>query len=210
MKEFQSIYKENFEEQINSLIKRPNNLFYEMEEYGRMNKIPFLSITSGQILNYIIKSENPNSVLELGTGIGYSTIWMLEAKKNLFVTTIDRNEKEIIQAEKILKQNYTEAKLQFLNQDILEYLENAENLFEFDFVFIDHDKVDYPKAFEICKLKCKPKTILVFDNMIWHGKIFSDDSNKPSDLAIKKIWSEIKNYDYEFFSGGDGLVKIRL
>ncbi len=210
MKEFQSIYKENFEEQINSLIKRPSPIFYEMEEYGKQNKIPFLSIASAQCLNYIIKSENPNSILELGTGIGYSTIWMLEAKKNLVLTTIDRNEKEIIHAKKILTVNYPDAKLQFLNQDILEYLRKAENLFEFDFIFIDHDKVDYPEAFEICKKKCKPKTILVFDNMIWHGRIFLENTNKPSDLAIKKIWSELQNYEYEFFSSGDGLVKIRL
>lgn len=210
MKEFKSIYIENFENKINELIQRPNDLFLSLEKYGKLNKIPFLSVASGQMLNYIIKSENPNSILELGTGIGYSTIWMIEAKKNLKITSIDRNEKEILQAENFLKANYLQSELKFLNLDIIQFLEK-ENLSQFDFVFIDSDKLDYPKIFEILKLKCKSGTILVFDNMIWHGRIFLDDSTKPSDLGIREIWTDIrKNFKYEFFSQGDGLVKIIL
>ena len=80
MKKFESIYKEGLEAYINdNLILRPFPIFREMEAFALENKIPILSPAAGSILQLLFSLHKPMRVLELGTGLGYSTAWMLSS-----------------------------------------------------------------------------------------------------------------------------------
>jgi caffeoyl-CoA O-methyltransferase len=211
MKEFESIYKNNIEAKINEeLVPRPNPIFLEMESFALEKKIPILSPSSGVVLKYLIQIYKPKKILELGTGLGYSTAWMISGNRNSEITTIDRNLREINRANIYLKNLYPETTINFLNEWCLAYLERNENFFEYDFCFIDCDKITYPKILEILSEKTKKGTILVFDNVLWHARIFSEEFSKPSDLAMKEFWKQLKlkTSEYTLFAAADGLVLL--
>ena len=65
----------------------------EIRTYAKENNVPIMLDDGIEYLtNYIIKN-NVNSVLEIGTAIGYSAIMMALANPSLSVTTIERDEK---------------------------------------------------------------------------------------------------------------------
>ncbi len=211
MKEFESIYKNNIEAQINEeLVPRPDSRFLEMESFALEKKIPILSPSSGVVLKYLTQIYKPKKILELGTGLGYSTAWMISGNRNSEITTIDRNLREIKRADVYLKTIYPETRIDFVNEWCLAYLERNEDFFEYDFCFIDCDKITYPKILETLSVKTKKGTILVFDNVLWHARIFSDEFVKPSDMAMKEFWKQLKlkTSEYTIFAAADGLVLL--
>ena len=208
MKEFESYYINDLEEKINSeLICRPSNIFIEMEDFAKKEKIPILSPSTGSILNFLIKQINSKKILELGTGLGYSAAWILFSNNNLELDTIDRNLRELKRAEFFLEKLKYKNKINFIRAHCLEYLEKINHLNEYDTIFIDCDKICYPDLIDIFLKKTKPKTYLLFDNVLWHGRLFDAEYNKPSDIAMKEFWKKIKsNFSYQLFTNGDGLL----
>jgi predicted O-methyltransferase YrrM len=208
MKEFESYYKNDLEEKINTeLISRPSSIFIEMEEFAKKEKIPILSPSTGSILNFLIKIINSKKILELGTGLGYSAAWILFSNSSIELDTIDRNLRELKRAEFFLEKLKLENKVNFIRAHCLEYIEKMENLHKYDTIFIDCDKICYPDLIDIFLKKTRPNTHLIFDNVLWHGRLFEEEFNKPSDIAMKEFWKKVKsNFSYQLFTNGDGLL----
>lgn len=212
MKEFESIYIDGLERIINEkLTQRPFHIFLEMEEFAKNNKIPILSPAAGSVLKFLINILKPKNVLELGTGLGYSTSWMLSAGIPIEIYTLDRNARELRSAESFLSQIILETqKIHFMETHCLEFLKKAEDLHSFDLVFVDCDKICYPEILEILSQKTKPETHWLFDNVLWHGRLEEGKHTKPSDKAIQAFWREIqlRKLNYTLFPSGDGLLLI--
>ena len=124
----------------------------------------------GRILSMISKLVQPSSILEIGTYTGYSALCLAEGmKENGVLHTIDVNE-ELFD----LQKKYFEASL-YADQ-IVQHLGDATEIIpsletEFDLVFIDADKPNYPKYFELIMERLKPGGIIVSDNVLWSGKV---------------------------------------
>lgn len=222
MKKTGSIFIQGFENYINTeLISRPNDdyFFREIEEFASENTIPILSPASGKILSKLVEWFQPESILELGTGAGYSLHWMVSrAKNHLDILTMDRN-RHIFS---IVKDFWERSPYKNLHEVrfqpgfIVEQLKDGTvPSWEFDFVFIDSDKVTYPdliQHFLETFSKRNRKQILVFDNVLWHGRIANPDPTKTSDTALLEFWNIVKtkNLDATLLPSGDGLLMIEL
>jgi len=123
---------------------------------------------SGNLLNLIIKASGYKDILEIGTSNGYSTIWFAEAaEKNAgHVTGIEFYPERIDLALK----NFEDCKLseyitvkQGKALDIIQTFDS-----KFDFVFIDANKSEYIKYFEIMHPKLRSKGMIVADNVTSH------------------------------------------
>lgn len=68
----------------------------EMERYAEANNVPIIERDSIEFIRKYIKINNVKSILEIGTAIGYSAIKMAEIDPKLEVTTIERDEKNIV------------------------------------------------------------------------------------------------------------------
>ncbi|MCB1189987.1 MAG: O-methyltransferase [Leptospiraceae bacterium] len=208
-----SIFIDGLESYIDvNLISRPFSIMKEVEEYAKNKQIPILSPMSGNILSYLVSITNSTNILELGTGIGYSTLWMMSTKKSLKITTIDRNQDDQKIAEQfIFKIKAPNQEIRFIHAQCLEYCKTHE-LDSYDFIFIDCDKIVYPELLDVLISKINPNVRLLFDNVLWHGRLMkvSEENLKPSDIAIKDFWNKIisQNIENILFPSGDGLLLI--
>ena len=139
---------------------------------------------TGNFLNMLIKMNHSQNILEIGTSNGYSGLWFLDGLKQTGgkLTTIEFYEKR----QSVAINNFNECGFngiyEALQGDACEILEGFPSDKKFDFVFIDANKREYIKYFEIIKPHLLPKSIICADNVNSHrekvqpflDKIFSD------------------------------------
>ena len=148
-----------------------------------LNPRMLCSSYQGRVLSIISKIIKPKKVLEIGTYTGYSALCIAEGlEKNGIIHTIDINEelKEI--------QNKYFKKSGFENQ-IHQHIGNAIEIIPkinecFDFVYLDADKENYDKYFDLVIDKIVSGGVLISDNVLWSGKVLN---NKNKDLITQKL-----------------------
>lgn len=124
----------------------------------------------GRLLSLISKMLNPKAILEIGTYTGYSALCLAEGLQNNGVLhTIDINE-ELYD----FQLKYFDASP--YGQQIIQHIGNAIDIIktldhQFDLVFIDADKEDYPAYFELVINKLKKGGVILSDNVLWSGKV---------------------------------------
>lgn len=127
---------------------------------------------TGVLLNTFVKMMNAKSVLEIGTSNGYSGLWLAKALKETGgrLTTIEYYDKrQSVAIENFKKCGVMEVvrPLQGSACDVIEALDETE---KFDFVFIDANKREYVKYFELVKPHLTPKAMIVADNITSHAE----------------------------------------
>lgn len=150
--------------------------------------------TTGILLNMFVKMMNAKSVLEVGTSNGYSGIWLAKALKETGgrLTTIEYYDKrQSIAVENFKKCGVMDVvrPLQGSACDILEAFDESE---KFDFVFIDANKREYVKYFELVKPHLTQKAMIVADNITSHAEkvqtfIDAVDSDKEFQYTIVEV-----------------------
>ena len=140
----------------------------------------------GRLLSMISKIARPASVLEIGTYTGYSALSLAEGlAPGGKIHTIDVNE-ELFDFQK----RYFE--LSGYSDRIVQYLGDATEIiptlhFEFDLVFIDADKPNYPKYLDLIIDKLVPGGLILSDNVLWSGKVLEKvKEDDESTLALQK------------------------
>ncbi len=167
----------------------------------------------GRILSLLSKLVMPEIILEIGTYTGYSALCLAEGlRKNGILHTIDINE-ELFDFQK----KYFEAS-GFGNQ-IKQHLGDATKIIpkidsKFDLVFIDADKPNYPKYFEIIIEKMNPGGVILSDNVLWSGKVVEelkeDDESTKSLLEYNKLLVEDERLETVILPVRDGLTISRV
>ena len=145
------------------------------EEFRARRKDLMLAIggDSGRFLNMLVKAASPRLVLEIGTSVGYSTIWLAEAAQAVGgkIITLDNNPEKHTQA----GENLTEAGLgglvDLVTGDALEAITNLPG--PFDFILLDAERSDYIPYFEGFHPKLAPGGLIAADNMTFPPSEFA-------------------------------------
>lgn len=156
----------------------------------------------GKVLEMISKMINPEKILELGTYTGYSAICLAKGLKNKGILhTIEINDEleEIIL--KYLQKIGVENKIKLHVGDALKIIPEINE--QFDLVFIDADKREYLKYYNIVFDYVKPGGFILADNVLWSGKVIELDS--PDDEYTKGILEF-----NEFIKNDDRVEKVIL
>ncbi|TGN11929.1 O-methyltransferase [Leptospira ilyithenensis] len=214
MKPRPSIFRDHLEDHMEeNYVLRPHSLFYEMEDYAKENSIPIVSAATGKVLSHLLSLLKPKSVWELGTGIGYSTLWMAYGSPGSEIITIDRNgsQASLLDGYKEKWNDLRKTEIKRITSWCMDFMyENIDLWSDVDLFFIDCDKVTYPQIWELLSTKAKPGAKIIYDNVLWHGRILDSKLQKPSDVAIKSFWEKVKDSKYPFtlYPVGDGLLFI--
>ncbi len=139
---------------------------FENLEYGNMLSGKIV----GQLLALLIKISGAKKALEVGTFTGYSALRMAEAlPEGGSLITLDYNERYIKMAQTAFEKSKHGYKISLKMGKALETLQTLEE--QFDFIFLDADKVNYPNYYNILFPKLKTNGLLVVDNVLWSGKV---------------------------------------
>lgn len=147
----------------------------------------------GRFIAMISKMILPKYILEIGTFTGYSAVCLTEGlKENGQLHTIEINEE-------LKEQNQKYFDEAGINNKITTYFGNALDIIpklgiQFDLIFIDADKINYGKYFDLCMNKIKKRGFILVDNVLWSGKVLSGNSDKTDKdtLAIKEFNEKIQ------------------
>lgn len=144
--------------------------------------IPPISVSAnqGKFLQVLARTCNAKKILEIGTLVGYSTIWMARAlPKNGRLISLEFDPHHA----QVAKNNIEKAGLADVVEirigkaiDLLPRLEaNKEG--PFDMIFIDADKPPYTEYFQWALKLSRPGTLIVADNVIRDGKVMDAKSS---------------------------------
>ncbi len=151
----------------------------------------------GRLLTIISKMLNPKNVLEIGTFTGYATLCLTEGlSPEGKITTLDVNEDLAYLPRKYFSESKFSNQIDFKIQDAKEFLRNTDEVF--DLIFIDADKENYAEYFRLIKPKTKSGSIVLFDNVLWYGKVLEENPKQKSTQIIKELNDLVaKDDDFE-------------
>ncbi len=144
--------------------------------------------TTGQFLFALVAPQTDCEVIELGASRGYSTIWLGAGVRYLggHVLSLEHDPARI----EAWRRNTAEAGLEdwvdLVEGDALETLPGIEDVF--DVVFLDAEKEDYERLFELAREKLEPGALVVADNVLSHAETLAPYSNaRQADPTLESV-----------------------
>ena len=150
----------------------------------------------GKFLQMISRMIKPDNVLEIGTFTGYSAICLAQGlKEDGQVHTIEINEELRHQNEIYFRDAKLMDRIKTYYGDAIEIIPQIG--IQFDLIFIDADKINYPTYYELCMDRLKKNGFMLADNVLWSGKVLIEDQNKidKDTQAVKEFNALVQNDD---------------
>lgn len=177
------ITKDAVDEYLYSLLPPRDEVLAEMEAQAIQHKIPIVGPAVARLLHQLALMIQAKSVFELGSAIGYSTIWWARAVgENGRVIYTDSDRKNADQARRFFDRAGVSKQISVKVGDALELL--SEDKQEYDIIFNDVDKEDYPRVFKLALPRLRKGGLFVTDNVLWSGKVAQKN---PADATTKAI-----------------------
>ncbi len=184
------INKDYIETYIRELVKDEDINIERLRRECEHRKLPIIHKEVGQLLKILIKITNAQNILEIGTNVGFSSIFMSQAMNNKGkIVTIERREDFYNEALQNISEFNLKLNIKPIKGDALEILGELDKMF--DLIFMDAAKGHYEEFFEQCTRLIRPGGIIVSDNVLYKGMIASDD------LVIRRkktIVKRMRNY----------------
>ncbi len=170
------------ERYLEQLLPPRDAVMTEMERQAAARSIPIVGPVVGRLLYQLAVVHGARRIFELGSAIGYSTLWWAEAvgaQGEVFYTDID--EQRAAEARQYFRQAGVEEHIRMKIGDALDSFDQTPG--SFDLIFIDLEKSDYPAAFRKTLPRLRKGGLLVADNVLWKGKVAVPDPS-PETQAI--------------------------
>ena len=180
------ITSEPVENYLYSLLPARDEVLVEMETAAAKRDIPIVGPAVGRILHQLALMMDSKNVFEMGSAIGYSTIWWARAVGEggrVFYTDGDR--KNADEARGYFQRAGVADRISVHVGEALELL--SEQKQQFDIIFCDLDKEDYPRALRLALPKLRKGGLFVADNVLWSGKVAQEDADEASTKAIQEL-----------------------
>jgi predicted O-methyltransferase YrrM len=171
------------EDYLYSLLPARDEVLAEIEAEAAKRKIPIVGPAVGRILHQLALISNARKIFEMGSAIGYSTIWWARAlSEGGRVIYTDGDSKNAEQARRYFERAGVADRITIKVGDALELL--SEEKEQFDVIFNDVDKEDYPRVFRLAVPKLRKGGLFITDNVLWSGKVAQQN---PAEATTKAI-----------------------
>ena len=189
----------------------------EIRAEAKRNYIPIIKRDTENFLKFVLKMQNPGSILEIGCAVGYSAAVMLE-NSDADIVTVEKMPERVEEAKRNIKYADFESRASILEGDAGDILKSlADRGEKFDFIFMDAAKAQYITWLPVVKKLLKESGMIFSDNCLQEGDL------AESSFAIRKrdktIHKRMREYIYLLlhdetleswiFSIGDGVLLSR-
>src|SRR5438067_8965586 len=137
------------ERYMNAMLPQRDDVLRAMEGEAERRNIPIVGPAVGRLLFLLARSMNAKTIFEMGSAIGYSTIWWARALgEGGRVIYTDGSKQNAEEARRNFQKAGVEERVDVRVGDALEILSEQKNS-AFDVIFNDVDKEDYPRVFGV-------------------------------------------------------------
>jgi caffeoyl-CoA O-methyltransferase len=169
---------------IYSILPKRDAVLAEMERYAKRNDVPIVGPAVGRMLAQLVKLIGAKRIFELGSAIGYSTLWMARAAgSDGAIHYTDGNPANAERAKEYLTRAGVFDRVTIHVGDALTALDATTG--EFDVIFNDVDKIGYPDVFRKAVSRVRSGGLFITDNTLWSGRVARPA--KPNDRNTRAI-----------------------
>jgi len=165
---------------------------------------------AGAALRLIAAMADARSVVEIGTGAGVGSMWLLRGMRpDGVLTTIDVEPEH----HRAARETFSEAgiagnRVRLISGRALEVLPRLTDS-AYDLVFCDGDKTEYAGYLEQALRLLRPGGVVVFDNALWHDRVADPTQRDEETTAIRELGRSVREDERlvsALFVAGDGLL----
>ena len=164
-----------------------SNKIETIKNDARKEHVPILQDASLEYIENILEKRKPNTILEVGTAVGYSALCFSKhlAGENPKITTIELSLEMVSIARKNIKDLGMENVIEVVNNDAYEYMKTLTG--PYDVVFIDAAKGQYMKYLEEALRLTKPGSVIIADNVLFKGMVLGGYNEHKHRTAVTRL-----------------------
>lgn len=164
------IVDRSVEKYFYGLLPKRDAVLTEMEAYARRHDVPIIGPAVARMLAQLVQISGARRIFEMGSAIGYSTIWLARSagpKAEVFYT--DGNPENARRAQEHFRRAGVSSRIQVLVGDARKLLKETPG--QFDLIFNDVDKDQYPGVFRMAVPRIRRGGLFITDNTLWSGRV---------------------------------------
>ncbi|KMZ41735.1 MULTISPECIES: O-methyltransferase [Bacillales] len=195
---------------VSSLVPERSLLLKRLEQEAAEENIPIVQLPSAQVMRMLLLLHRPKAILEVGTAIGYSTIWLAEAAPEARIVTMDIDEDRLVRARENIKEAGCADRVEILSRDATLGLPES---YQFDCLFIDAAKGQYRTFLDLYLPLLREGGLVISDNVLFRGLVATpEEAGKRQRPMVDKLLSynlhlmERPDLETTFIPVGDGLA----
>jgi caffeoyl-CoA O-methyltransferase len=202
-----NITHEPVEKYLYAMLPPRDAVLHEMEDLAKQKNIAIVGPAVGRLLYQLAKSIGAKSVFEMGSAIGYSTIWWARAVgEGGEVIYTDGDRKNAEKAGEFIENAGCGLQVKMMIGDALELL--SEEKREFDIIFNDVDKEDYPRVLRLVAPRIRKGGLFVTDNTLWSGKVAEAALHERPGNGVDESTKAIVEFNKALYESKDFFTTI--
>lgn len=179
---------------INSFNTDYDEVITSIRKEAEENRVPVIRREAGEFIKMLIMMNKPKRILEIGSAIGFSAIFMSRfLEDGAHITTIENYQPRIEEAKKNIERAGAQDVITLLEGNALEILPGLSG--EYDMVFMDAAKGQYGSFFKDAIRLLREGGILLCDNVLQDGDVL--ESRFAVTRRNRTIHSRMREYLYE-------------
>jgi caffeoyl-CoA O-methyltransferase len=182
------------EDYLYSMLPPRDEVLTEMEANASKNKVAIVGPAVARVLYQLAVVSGAKKIFEMGSAIGYSTIWWARAVgEGGRVIYTDGDPKRAETARRYFERAGVTQRITVRVGDALEFL--SEEKEQYDIIFNDVDKTDYPRVFRLALPRVRSGGLFITDNVLWSGRVSKSDPDATTKaiLEFNKLIYESKD-----------------
>ncbi len=181
------ITAESVENYLYAILPQRDEVLRDMEAQAKQRDIPIIGPMVASFLYQLAQIAKAQTVFELGSAIGYSTIWWARAVgPSGRVVYTDSSQKNADEARRYFERAGVASRIDVRLGDALEIL-SEEKPGSYDIIFNDVDKEDYPRVLPLATERLRKDGLLITDNVLWSGHVADPNAKDDSTKAIQEF-----------------------
>jgi caffeoyl-CoA O-methyltransferase len=160
---------EEVEDYLYELLPKRDEVLSDMEEYAAQHNVPIIGPAVARMLALLVQISGAKRIFELGSAIGYSTIWLARAAgAQAEITYTDGDPENAKRAKAYFERAGVAQQIRVETGDALTLLKQTTG--EFDLIFNDINKREYLDAAKQALPRVRRGGLFITDNTLWSGK----------------------------------------